>query len=507
MSCTMRLERIPIMNVEPTYKEPTYHVAFDCGNSSFRIMLGTYSEGIFQVEAIDQIPNNLIESDGYLYWDIQAIFTGLKTGLKKAFDRCGRIDTVGVTTWGIDFGLVDSQGLLIADPLCYRNTLGVETLQALTIEELRFNWEHSGIQNHPMNSLYQLLGIRKYIPYNLSQAERLLFIPDLLIYMFTGEMASERSIASTSQMYDVNQDAYSDGILDYFSFHRSLLPTIAEHGECVGYLRTELQLELGMTACPFICTPSHDTASAVAAMPTLESSQLFISSGTWSLIGVELEAPIISPKVERFRFANEAGVFKTITFLKNSTGLYLLQEMKRHLKAVGTPLSWDEISVIARERGLAVPVFDPNHPDIFTTRDMYSTLSQLIGDTDYRTILASCYVSLVLCYQKTLEEISQVTGKVYSRIFVIGGGCRDSYLNQLTADITRREVHTGPVEAASIGNLSVQRRFLIKDLTLRDLRQVVIDSTEAERECFIPNSIDAGLLNRKIMEYCELVKG
>lgn len=489
------------MNAEPTSHNPTYHVAFDCGNSSFRIMLGTYCDGRFAVEVIDQIPNNLLVENGYLYWDIQAIFTGLKLGLKKAYTRCGRIDTVGVTTWGIDFGLLDSQGTLVANPLCYRNTLGVESLQNLSIEEQAFNWTHSGIQNHPMNSLYQLLGIRAHLSQNLSKAVRMLFIPDLLIYLFTGEMATERSIASTSQLYDVMSDTYSDAILDYFSVQKALLPKLVGHGECVGYLSESLQQELGLPACPFICTPSHDTASAVTAMPTLEKNQLFISSGTWSLIGAELDKPILSKESERFHFANEAGVLSTTTFLKNSTGLYLLQEMKKYLHSIGKPLSWDEISQKARERGLDIPVFDPNHAEIFSTRDMYGTLCNLVGSSDYQTILASCYLSLVLCYQKTIEEISLVTGKHYTRVHVIGGGCRDAYLNQLTADMTRLEVCTGPVEAASIGNLSVQRRFMNNQVSLQDLRQTVMDSTGDEREVFVPLAIDEILRSKKIQEY------
>jgi sugar (pentulose or hexulose) kinase len=489
------------MNAEPTSHNVTYHVAFDCGNSSFRIMLGTYMDGKFIVEVIDQIPNNLLIENGYLYWDIQTIFSGLKLGLKKAYSRCGRIDSVGVTTWGIDFGLLDSKGSLVANPLCYRNTLGVESLQNLSADEQRFNWTHSGIQNHPMNSLYQLLGIRAHLPEHFGKAARLLFIPDLIIYLFTGEMATERSIASTSQIYDVLNGSYSDEILDYFSLDKALLPKIVGHGDCVGFLSEHLQRELEMPACPFICTPSHDTASAVAAMPTLEKNQLFISSGTWSLIGAELDAPILSGEAERFHFANEAGVFSTTTFLKNSTGLYLLQEMKKYLQSVGNPLSWDEISKTARERGLDIPVFDPNHPDIFSTRNMYETLCGLVGERDYRTIIASCYLSLVLCYQKTIEEISLVTERDYARIHVIGGGCRDTYLNQLTADITRMEVCTGPVEAASIGNLSVQRRFLQGQVSLQELRQAVIDSTGGEREIFVPAMVDGPLIYKKIQEY------
>lgn len=480
--------------------EATYHVAFDCGNSSYRVMLGTYAQQRFTVEVIDQIPNTMLEVDGYLYWDIQAIFSGLKSGLKKAFEKAGRIDTVGVTTWGIDFGLMDPSGTLVANPLCYRNTLGVERLAELSAEELKFNWENSGIQNHPMNSLYQLLGIRKHLGTYLARANRMLFIPDLIIYLFTGSIASERSIASTSQLFNVMTDAYSPELLKHYGFEESFLPPVARHGTAVGWLSKELQKELGIARCPFICTPSHDTASAVTAVPTLKAQPLFISSGTWSLIGVELDKPILSPAVEEYKFANEAGVFSTTTFLKNSTGLYLLQEIKKQLEGSGTTLSWTKISEIAQEQGIDVPVFNPNHPEIFSTRDMYETLSSMVGTDDYRVILASCYVSLALYYRHVIADIARITGMKFDTVFVIGGGCRDRYLNQLTADLTGLRVHAGPVEAASIGNLSVQRCFLEENLSLGQMRKIVIDSTLEEQETFQPNPANMEVFNKKIVQ-------
>jgi len=485
----------------PSNEDTSYHVAFDCGNSSFRIMLGTFAEQRFTVEILDQVPNTMLDVDGYLYWDIGAIFNGLKNGLKKAYTKTGRIDTVGVTTWGIDFGLLDGAGKLVANPLCYRNTLGVECLAELSAEELTFNWENSGIQNHPMNSLYQLLGIRKHLGAYLANAERMAFIPDLIIYLFTGTIASERSIASTSQMYNVMTDTYSSELLQHYGMDESFLPPVVRHGTVVGWLSEELQAELGVKRCPFICTPSHDTASAVTAVPTLEKNPLFISSGTWSLIGVELDEPVVSSTVEKYKFANEAGVFSTTTFLKNSTGLYLLQEVKKHLEAKGTELSWARIAEIAKEQGVDVPLFNPNHQEIFSTRDVYGTLSSMLGTDDYRTILASCYLSLGLYYNRVINDIVKVTGMKFETVHVIGGGCRDRYLNQLTADLTGLRVHTGPVEAASIGNLSVQRCFMKEDLTLEEMRKIVIDSTQEEQETYHVDPSNAAALRHKMMEF------
>ena len=471
-----------------------------------RIVLGIYDTHSFTVEIIDQISNDPVDHDGYLHWDIQRIFEGLKQGLQKAYRRYGKIDTVGVTTWGIDFGMLDEQGELIADPLCYRNTLGSSVLTALSPQQLLLNWEHNGIQNHPMNSLYQLLGIREKLPERFEKTHDVLFIPDLLIYLFTGEKKTERSIVSTSQMYTAIEDGYSDKIFEEYDIPQSWMPPIEKHGKCIGWLKSELAEELNIAPCPFICTPSHDTASAVTAMPTDKHDQLFISSGTWSLIGAELTYPIISPSVENYRFANEAGVLGTTTLLKNSTGLYLLQEMKKYCEEEGHHMSWDEISQIAESSGMNVPVFDPNHSEIFSTRNMYQTLSRLTKTPDWKVLLASCYLSLTLCYQKAINELQQVTVKKFDEIFIIGGGTRDEYLNQLTADITGLPVHVGPIEAASIGNLASQLLYMYPEMNLDSIRQAVINSTNDERRSYAPQEKDNELIRLKIDEYKHIIQ-
>ena len=482
----MHLEQTPTMNAN-TKSKTTYHVAFDCGNSSFRIILGSYENNRFSVEVIDQIPHQPTLVGDYLYWDIERMFTKLKAGLKKAYEKHNRIDSVGVTTWGIDFALLDTHGSLIAPPLCYRNPLGEEALATLNESELKFTWAQSGIQNHPMNSLYQILGIKKHLSEYLLKATNLLYIPDLIVYLFTGKRTTERSIASTSQLYCVPKDEYSQEILQYFGIPESWLSEVYPHGTCLGWLSEEIQKELGIGSCPFICTPSHDTASAVTALPTEDEEPLFISSGTWSLIGAEIHEPILSNLAHDYQFANEAGFKDTITFLKNSTGLYILQEMKKHLEGSGYHYSWNDISHIAQTRGIKdVPIFDPNHPEIFSTRDMLGTLSKLLDTDDIPTILSSCYLSLATCYNKTIQQILETTNKNYTKVYIVGGGCRDRYLNQLTSDVTALEVYTGPSEAASLGNLVSQLLYFDPSLTITDLRKIVINSTEDERECYTP---------------------
>lgn len=458
----------------------SYHVSFDCGNSSFRVMLGSFVDDRLIVEIIDQVPHDPILVHGRLYWDILKIFDGLKKGLKRVYERTGRIDTIGVTTWGIDFGILSHQGNLMANPLCYRNTLGVEAYNQLDEEISLQNWAATGIQNHPMNSVYQIEGIREKLPEYFAQADRLLFIPDLLIYLFTGEQATERSIASTSQLYDMRHERFSHEMMVRYDLSDTLFAPLVPHGAFIGMLKDDICSELHIPACPCISTPSHDTASAVVAVPEM-GDVLFLSSGTWSLIGAELDAPLITQSAYLNGFTNEAGAFQTITFLKNATGLYLLQQIKKNLLAQGTHLSWDDINQIAKDYSGNVILYDSNCAELFSAQDVVGVIAGLIGDDSYEAIITSTYHSLAACYGKAIKAIREITGKDYEALHIIGGGSQDRYLNQLTADRIGLPVIAGPVEAASIGNICVQRNFLDSSFGLKSIRRLITRSFDTER--------------------------
>lgn len=463
------------------HNNKTYHVAFDCGNSSFRVLLGSFEGKSLEVEVIEQIPNDPIRIDDYLYWDILRIFDGLKKGLKKAYDKVGKIDTVGITTWGIDFGILSKKNILLSNPLCYRNTLGVDSFNSHSDSQKIKNWEDTGIQNHPMNSLYQIEGIMKNIPEVWDNAKSILFIPDLLNYLFTGNKFSERAIASTSQLFDIRKNDYSDSILEKYNLSSSLLPKIKEHGELIGNLRKEICSEMNIQEqIPFICTPSHDTASAVVAVPG-PKNQLFLSSGTWSLIGVELDAPIISDESYNAGFTNEAGVFDTITYLKNATGLYLLQQIKKDLSKKSYNLSWEEMMNLAKDNEESAVVYDTNSEALFNTDNVVEVISNFIDSSKPEVILSSTYKSLAECYRINVEKIKSTTGNDFSTLYVIGGGSRDKYLNQLTANALRMNVVAGPVEAASIGNLCIQKCYTEQEWSLEEIRSVVKNSFELSR--------------------------
>jgi rhamnulokinase len=456
-------------------KEKKVSVAFDCGNSSFRIVVGLYDGEKINMDVIAQVQNSAIQINSLFYWDILHIFDGLKQGLKMAYQKYGHIDSIGICTWGIDFGLLDKNGYLLSNPLSYRNSFSERELSALSADEKRQMFELSGIQNNRINSLYQLLGIKRLMPELFSLARHFLLTPDLLVYMFTGQMSTEFSITSTTQLLDVKTGQYSDAILSKFGLPPAMFKKLKHHGEVLGYLSDSIAAELGINVCPVICVPSHDTACAVTAVPTMQDDFLFISSGTWSLIGTELKEPIIDQRVYERNFANEGGAFGTITLLKNSTGMHILQGLKNQLESDGHPYSWDSIVKIAQGYNGKICIFNPNATELFNPKNMIKAVKELMGETndDIGQLFTSVYYSLAYSYMHAVEQIQEITGKDYKNIYIVGGGSQNEYLNQLIADVTGKTVIAGPKEATSLGNVAIQLKYHHKDFTLNDVRKTI----------------------------------
>ena len=461
-----------------TQEETINCVAFDCGNSSFRTMLGRYDGKHLSMEVVDKVPHNAIEVNGLYYWDILKIFDGLKQGLKKVNHIVKKIDSIGICTWGIDFGFIDRNGFLLSNPLSYRNPIGEKELSALSDDERRWMFDQTGIQNHRMNSIYQLQGVKHVMPDLLNIADRFLLIPDLLNYLFTGVAYSEFSIASTTQILDVRTKQYSQNVMDRFGYKNDFFPPIKPHGSVIGNIRTSISEELRIPSCKVICVPSHDTACAVTAVPTNEEDFIFISSGTWSLIGTELKEPLISDLVYDRDFTNEGGVLDTITLLRNSTGMHILQRIKKELKVEGQDYSWDELVQIARDYDGKISFFDPNSSSLFNPASMISAIKELMRSADgsLGQVLASSFASLAYTYRLTIEQIEEITGITYPSIYIVGGGSQNMFLNQLTADFTGKTVISGPTEATSYGNIGVQLMDEIKGFGLKDIRELVHQS-------------------------------
>ncbi len=399
------------------------YVAFDCGNSSIRVMSGLYDGNSIELKKVHQVPNEPVSVNGIFYWDILYIFKELQAGLLKAFLKYGPVESVGISTWGIDFGLIGKSHQLLGNPLSYRNTLGEIILKDLSDEAKHKTFMATGIPDHPMNSVYQLLGIKKYLPEYYKEAKMFLLIPDLLAWLFTGKVCGEPTIASTTQMMNMRNGKYSPEVFNHYNLDQSLIPPLTVHGEILGTLKPEIAKFLKINECPFVSTPSHDTASAVVSVPALEEDFLFISSGTWSLIGTELNEPIINNDVYTQGFANEGGALGTITLLKNSTGMHILQNIKKEMEKSGQQYTWDEIVNMADTCKKIVPVFDPNDSNFFNPPNMPAAICEYTQtDLSIEEVLTSAYVSLACSYRHSLEKIQKLTGKIYKVIHIVGGG-------------------------------------------------------------------------------------
>ncbi len=467
-------------------------LAIDCGNSSVRVVLGQFDGSSFTTTLISQTAHREIQIAGVWHWDILFIFDQIKQGIKKAHTLCGRIDTAGISTWGIDHGLIGEGNLLMANPLCYRNVFGQEGLAPLSENERRFMFNKTGILCDKINSVFQILGYRNRYPHYWAGAKRLLLIPDLLNFFLTGEENTDASIASTTQLFDVVNNRYAAEIFDKFSIDPQLFPPLVEHGNARGTLRKEIADELGVNRFEIISVPAHDTAAAVTAIPVAagEDMPLFVSSGTWSLVGVELAKPLVNDQVYAANLANEAGILGTITLLKNSAGLFIAQRLKKECDLSSGVKSWDEIvsaiDMTAENPGL----IDPNAEDFFNPPSMREAIADyLVKHGDRKPASdAECfrvvYESLAASYLGVLDSIEAIVGKRYDTLHIIGGGSQNTLLNQITASTVAKTVIAGPVEATSLGVLGSQLLYDGSAAGLSDIRRIL--SASAQSSTYTP---------------------
>ena len=464
-------------------KGTSNYIGFDCGNSSIRTVLGTFDGSHIKTEVVQQTPNQALQGLAYDYWDVLSIFHTMQLAMKKTCSEVSSISSFGISTWGIDFGLLGESGELLGNPLCYRNPLGSVGMKTLGESDLRTMFAYTGIQNHPMNSLYQILGIREKLPEYTLMAKSLLLIPDLLNYLFTGERNSEVSIASTTQLLDMRKRSYCDSVFSKTGLSKEWFPPLVGHGQVRGMLRSDLALKLDIPSLPSISVPSHDTASAIVSVPTSERDFAYISSGTWSLIGTELPEPIINPIVEKQGFSNEGGLLGSITLLKNSCGMHILQNIKRELEfRENRKYSWDEIVSIAMPclKAKTCKAFDPNDGSLYNPLSMIEAILDLTGLEGIGNVIDSAYLALAVSYAKGIEDLETITGKEYPTIHIIGGGSRNAHLNQMTADISGKRVLAGPFEATSLGTIAVQVMHDNPHLSIQDIRKIIGDSVGIE---------------------------
>ena len=457
------------------------YLAVDLGAESGRVVLGRFDGERVSLEEIHRFPNTPVRLPDGLHWDVLRIFGEVKVGLAKALRR-EKVEGVGVDSWGVDFGFLDRDGALVSNPYHHRDarTQGMigEASGLMPREEI---YESTGIQFLPINTLYQLLAMRGS-PL-LEAAETLLLIPDLINYWLTGGRACEYTNATTTQLLDLETGGWSEKLLERMGLPSRVLAPIVAPGTELGPLLPAMAEEAGPKA-PVFAVASHDTASAVVAVPARADDFAYISSGTWSLVGVETQGPVVSREAMEANFTNEGGFGGTTRFLKNVTGLWLLQECRRRWAGEGREYSYDELARLAEDAPPGGPLVDPDHPAFMAPGDMPSRIRSFCEETeqvapDGPAEVARCvFESLALKYRHAVEQAEDLTGREITTINVVGGGSQNALLCGLTADAARLPVVAGPVEATAIGNVMVQAFARDRVASLEEIRSVVRDSFE-----------------------------
>ena len=441
---------------------PKRVLAFDFGASSGRAIIGSFDGEKITLEETHRFTNDPVEVRGTIYWDILRLFYEVKQGLVKA-KSAGGFDSVGVDTWGVDFGLIDEFGCLLENPVHYRDrrTNGIldEVFRLIPREEL---YAITGIQFMELNTVFQLLALKKYRPHILERADKLLFMPDLFTYMLTGKKLTEYSIETTSQMVDLKTRGWSPAVLEKLGIPARLLNEIVPSGTVAAPLGDDLCAECGVEPVPVISVCGHDTQSALTAVPSAKKDFAFISSGTWSLFGTELDEPIVNEKSIQMNVTNEGGYGYSVGFLKNITGLWLIQESRRHFNRHGNDYTYADLERLALEAPPFQSFINPDDPVFLPhgniperVRDFCAKTGQTVPRSAGE-IVRCIYESLAMKYRLTFEKLMDCTGKDYDCIHVIGGGTKDTLLCRMTADSCGRKVLAGPIEATVLGNIAVQ---------------------------------------------------
>lgn len=473
-------------------------LAFDFGASSGRAMLATFDGEKITLEEKHRFSNDPVTVNGGMYWDVLRLFHEIKQGILKCANSGDRdIDCIGIDTWGVDYGLLDKDDMLLGNPRHYRDTrtdgMYEKAFELVSKKEI---FEETGIAFNWFNTIYQLLSEKLSNASSLKEAKTLLFMPDLFNFFLTGEKRTEYTVASTSQMFNAKDGTPSEKLLKALGLPTDIYPEIIQPGEQVGVLKKELAKELGVGQIPVIAVASHDTGSAVASVPVTDAKDfIYISSGTWSLMGVELDAPAISDKALEYNFTNEGGVCKTIRFLKNIMGLWLIQESKRQWEREGELLSFDELEKQARAATPFASLIDPDYETFQTPGNMPEKIREYCRMTNQKVpetkgeIVCCIAQSLAFKYRQTVENMENVTGRKYSVINIVGGGIKDKMICQFTANATKRKVEAGPVEATSIGNVIVQAMAVGAVKNLAEGRKIIKNSFDIA--CYDPQDGDA----------------
>ena len=458
-------------------------LAIDLGASSGRGIVGSFNGQKLSLKENHRFSNDPVILGGRMYWDILRIFHEIKQSIAKTVLDGDAIRSIGIDTWGVDYALLDEGGKMLSNPYHYRDarTEGIVSYVGRFFAPSEL-YATTGIQTMNFNTIFQLIADLRDDPKMVEHAQRMLNVPDLLNYFLTGNMANEYTILSTGALLDAEKRDYAKDIIAKAGIPQRLFGDIVAPGTSMGKLLAQVQSEVGKTDAEVLTVASHDTASAVIAVPTQEKEFLFISSGTWSLMGTELDAPKINAETEKYNFTNEGGVNNTIRFLKNIMGLWLIQESRRQWKREGKEYSFAELESLAKAAKPFRCFIDPDHPSFVSPGDLPARVREFCQKTGQYVpetvgeIVRCIYESLAMKYRYTAENISKLTGISPRVIHVVGGGTKDGFLSQMTADACGIPVCAGPEEATAIGNLLVQLMAAGEAKNLSDARAIVAAS-------------------------------
>ncbi len=457
-------------------------LALDFGASSGRAIVGSFDGEKITLQEIHRFANEPVNLLGTMYWDVLRLFHDIKTGLIKS-KQIGGIKSIGIDTWGVDFGLLDKDGKLLDNPVHYRDgrTEGM-LAEAFTKMDKNEFYKITGNQFMEINTAFQLLALKKQRPELLNRAETMLLMPDLFNYFLSGKKATEYTIASTTQLMDAENKIWSSEIIENLELPKEIFTPIVQPGTKIGTLARDICDELGVDKMDIIAVAGHDTQSAMVAVPTQEDDFIFLSCGTWSLLGTELNSPVINEKSQQLNITNEGGAGNKTSFLKNIIGLWLIQESRRQWIREGKEYGFGELEQMARAVSDIDAFIDTDDSQFVPAgnmpqriKDYCKRTGQYVPQTEAE-IVRVIDQSLAMKYRFALEEIEQCTGKKYAAINMIGGGIQSSLLCQLTADICGRKVVAGPVEATVMGNIALQLISLGAIEDIKQARRIIANS-------------------------------
>ena len=466
-------------------------LAFDLGASNGRAILGQLENDRLTMRELHRFENNYIVRDGVFQWDLPYLLDNLKQGLAAFRDaNVGPLDCFGIDTWGVDYGLLDENGQLVANPRAYRYAVDADMEAAWETVDFPTQFRRTGIAALNFNTVYQLYRRKREGEPELQKAATLLLMPDLLGYLLTGEIKSEYTNVTTTMLYNPTTRDWDWETIRALGLPEHIFTDIDRAGQLRGCLRADLAEEIGINRAAFAAVGTHDTASAVAAIPG-SGNFAFCSSGTWSLFGVETDKPILTDAVRNANFSNEGTIQGGFRPLKNIMGLWLIQECRRDWERQGQKYGWNEIVVEAQSAEPFRSVIDPDYGEFFAGGDMVRKIQDFCRRTEQpvpETVgqIARCiYESLALKYRWAMERLEEIKGEPLAQLNIVGGGIQNKLLNQMAADSIGRPVVTGPVEGAAMGNLLAQAMALGEVRDLEHLRQIVRNSEHVET--YTPN--------------------